>query len=133
MKRNWFKTIIACALVAMIGVGTNTFVFAREPEIPSIIQPRLSETKSATINAAFTTSNSVKVSLNVRARSTSTYISGTLTLSGSDGSEYNWNVSGTGSASFNRTISGCTADEYTLTFTGYCGSEYIDIESVATR
>ena len=133
MKQKWMKMIVAGSLAAMTIFGTTGTVFAKVPEPLSVVQPRYNDIRSRNIKATFSTSSSVKCTLTIKAISTSTEISGTLTLSGSDGSEYNWNVSGTGSASFNRTISGCTADEYTLTFTGYCGSEYIDIESVATR
>jgi len=133
MKRNWVKTMIAYAMVAVVGLGTSSLTFAKEPENLSIIQPRLSETRSANISAAFATSKSVKVTLKIQARSASTSISGTLTLSGSDGSEYSWDIEGTGSVTFSKTQTGCSADEYTLTFSGYCGSDYIDIDSVATR
>ena len=133
MRHTLMKTIVAGSMAAMMIFGTNGTVLAKVPEVPSVVQPRFSEIRSQNIRASFSTDTSVRCYLSIRGIYTSTEISGTLTLSGSDGSEYNWNVSGTGSASFNRTISGCTADAYTLTFTGYCGCEYVDNESVATR
>lgn len=133
MKSTKLKKVFSVSLAVMMILGASSVVLAKAPEIPCVVQPRYSETKETSITAYFYTDSSVKCKLTIRAMSTSTKISGTLTLSGSDGSEFNWNVSGTGSASFNRTISGCNADDYTLTFSGYCGSEYINIDSVATR
>lgn len=133
MKANWTKKILAGTMAAMMVLGANGIVFAKEPEPLSVIQPRYSDVRTKKVTAVFSTSSSVKCTLTIRAASTSTEISGTLTLSGSDGSEYSWDIEGTSSVSFSKTVTGCTADEYTLTFTGYCGSDYIDIDSVATR
>lgn len=133
MKATWMKKILVGTMATMMVLGTNGIVFAKEPEPISVVQPRYNEIRSKSINVLFSTSSSVRCSLSIKAVSTSTEISGVLTLSGSDGSEYSWDIEGTGSVSFSKTQTRCTADEYTLTFTGYCGSDYIDMESVATR
>ncbi len=133
MKANWTKKILAGTMAAMMVLGTNGVVFAKVPEPLSIVQPRYSDIRSQNIKATFSTSTSVKCTLTIRATSSSTEISGTLTLSGSDGSEYSWDIDGIGSVSFSKTQTRCTADEYTLTFSGYCGSDYINIESIASR
>ena len=133
MKANLMKKILAGTMATMMVLGTTGTVLAKSPELPSVVQPHYSEIYSRSIKATFSTASSVRCVLSIKAISSSANISGTLTLSGSDGSEYSWNISGTSSVSFNRTISGCSADEYTLTFSGYCGSEYLNISSVATR
>lgn len=134
MKATWTKKILVGTMAAMMVLGTNGIVAAKVPDEPlSVVQPRYSDVRSKSIKVTFPTSTSVKCVLSIKAISSSTEISGTLTLSGSDGSEYSWDIEGTGSVSFSKTQTRCTADEYTLTFTGYCGSDYIDMESVATR
>lgn len=133
MKASWVKKMIAGSMAAMMVLGTNGTVFAKAPEPLSMVQPRYNDVRSKNIKATFYTSSSVKCTLSIKAISSSTEISGTLTLSGSDGSEYSWDIGGTGSVSFSKTQTRCTADEYTLTFSGYCGSDYIEIESIASR
>lgn len=133
MKVTWLKKLIAGSVAAAMVLGTNGIVFAKAPDLPSIVQPRYNDVYSKNIKVTFSTSSSVRCSLSIKATSSSTEISGTLTLSGSDGSEYSWDIGGTGSVSFSKTQTRCTADEYTLTFSGYCGSDYIEIESIASR
>ena len=133
MKLKWMKIFMASSMAVIAILGSSSPVLAKEPEIPIMIQPRFSDVMARNIKASFASNTSVKCSLNIRATSLSTKISGTLTLSGSDGSEYSWDISGTGSVSFSKTQTGCNADEYTLSFSGYCGSDNIDIESTASR
>lgn len=117
-----------CALLAGAAIiSTPTIALAAETA-PStdIITPRYTDLNTRYITVTVS-SGKVNCELTLSAYQTATKISGTLILSGSDGSERIWNVSGTGRIHVTKTLT-ATADEYTLTFIGTCGNDdvYLD-------
>ena len=126
------KQILCSIMVGTAILGSTAPVLAAETApIPGVISPRYTDLNTRSIDLSYS-SGKINCSLRLTAYKTSTEISGTLTLTGSDGSEYSWDIDGIGSVRISKSVT-ATADEYTLTFSGYCGSDDLYLEKSATR
>lgn len=121
------KKILCALLIGATVLSTPTIALAAET-IPNtdIIMPRYTDVNTRNISVNIS-SGKVNCEFSLSAYQTTTSITGTLTLSGSDGSERSWNVSGTGRVRVSKSIT-ATADEYTLTFSGTCGRDDVYLE-----